>query len=202
MVRHVNARSPKLREQFFRKMLEAKQASIVSHRDKDQLAFLSDWYHWVVLEMLRLKGAKTDPAWLADQMNISVPAEKVRRSLALLESIGLVAMDREAGTARPVEGSPMLVPSDDTVARLAMTHHHHSMIENAKQALSKLPSEQIEYNALTMSVSLASFREMQDKAKRFCEDMMAIEARDQERECVAQFNLNLFSLTKWQKRSS
>lgn len=201
LVRHVNARSPKLREEFFKKMLEAKEASIVSHRDKDQLAFLSEWYHWVVLEMLRLRGAKADPQWLAEQLSLSVPADKIRRSLQLLEAIGLAVPDKAAGTMRVAEESPTLVPSDDTTARLAMTRHHQSMIENAKQALARLPSEQIEFNALTMCVSVEAFKEMQEKTKQFCAEMMAIEAREQTRECVAQLNLNLFTLTKWKPRS-
>ena len=201
MVSYVNARSQTLREKYFKKMLQEKQASMVSHRDKDQLAFLSEWYHWVVLEMLRLQGANADPEWLAGQINFSVPADKIRRSLALLEAIGLTTKNQSTGATHVVDGSPMLVPSDDTTARLAMTQHHKSMIETSKEALVKLPAEQIEFNALTLSVSLDSFREMQERARKFCEDMMAIEAREQNRECVAQFNLNLFSLTKWNGRS-
>jgi uncharacterized protein (TIGR02147 family) len=197
MVRHVNARSPKLREQCFRKMIEAKQASILSHRDKDQLSFLSDWYHWVALEMLRLQGARPDPDWLSDQMTISVPPEKLRRSLALLESIGLLACDKENGQLRVAQNSPMLVPADEVTAKLAMTQHHQSMIENAKQALVKLPDSQREYDSLTLSLSKESFKEISEKVRQFCTEVMAIESREQTRECVAQLNVNMFSLSKW-----
>lgn len=201
MVQHVNARSPHLREKFFRKMLAAKQASIVSHRDKNQLAFLSEWYHWVVLEMLRLNGADSDPNRLAEKMSLAVAPQRIRRSLALLEAIGLVRLVGATGTPQVTQDRQMLVPSDETSARLAMAQHHQSMIENAKQALAKLPSDLIEYNALTVSVSYESFTELRATCKHFCEQIMAIEAREQKRECVAQLNVNLFSLTKW-KRSS
>jgi len=199
MVRYGNARSTRLKGEHFQKMLAAKQESLISHREKDQLAFLSEWYHGVVLEMLRLDGGGVDPEWIATRLHPHVPSEKIRRSLALLESIGLIKADVPAGKMHVLQESPLLIAEDQAAGRLAMTRHHQATLDLAREALDRLPDGQREFDALTVTVSRAAFEEIKERIRQFCADVLAIESREQVRECVAQVNVNLFTLSKWEK---
>jgi uncharacterized protein (TIGR02147 family) len=202
MVRHINARSPKMKAAYFHKMLEAKQQSIVSHRDKEQMSFLSEWYHWVVLELLRLDGGVGDPQRLSEQLYPAIGADKIKRSLALLEALGLVKVDAATRRASVALDSPMLVPSDAAVGHLAMTRHHQSMLDQAKHALDTVPSEERDFNTVTIALSEANFAELMQRARDFCAAALELESRPQTRERVAQVNLNVFAMSRpWSRKS-
>lgn len=194
MVKHVNARGARQKALNFKKMLDAKQSSIVSHRGRNQVEFLSEWYHWVVLEMLRLDGSEGDATKLADSMTLPVSAEKIGRSLALLESLDLV--EAKGGGLRVRSEAPTILPEDETASSLAMMQHHQSMLDLAKEALVDLSAEERDFNALTVSLSAEGFQELKNVVKTFCERVLEQEGKAQRRECVAQVNINLFRLTK------
>lgn len=199
MVNHVNARSAKQKALYFQKMLESKQQSIMSHQEKDQLEFLSEWYHWTILEILRLDNAKSDPEWISNQMNPRVSPDKVRRSLALLESLNLIVADPESGNFHTNTKSPMLALADAAAGHLAMTRHHQAMLDLALKALVELPAKQREFNALTVNISFESFEKLRHLIRTFCEEALTVESGEQKRDCVAQLNINLFSLSKWEQ---
>jgi uncharacterized protein (TIGR02147 family) len=187
LVRHVNARSPALKEKYLRRMLELKQANTRSGEARDQMDYFTDWCHPVVREMLRLPGVDgEDPEAMAAKFFHAVGPERIKRSLALLDHLGLTD-----------HAKPVVLPTDATAGHLAVATFHQAMIDAAKEAISRVPDEQSEFNALTLALSVAEFQELRQRIRDFCNEVMARDAKEQPRECVAQLNLQLFSLTKW-----
>lgn len=199
MVNHINARSQKLRDEYFRRMLDAKQESIVSHLDKNQMEYYASWQNAIVHEMLRLDGVDKTALGISAALEMPVSEDKVRRAMALLESIGLVAIDPATGVARRLKDSPMIMPSDATAGHLAIIQYHQGMIDLSREALAKVPAAQREFNALTLAVSVEGFQQVAAKLRDLCAELMTLENADQKREVVAQVNIQLFSLSTWSK---
>jgi uncharacterized protein (TIGR02147 family) len=196
MVKYVNARSAGLRSRHFQEMLHVKQESVVSEKDKERMRYYGDWFHPVVRETVRLEGFVPDAAWVASRLYAPLAAEKVEQSLLLLESLGLIARDAVTGGIRLTETSPMLLPSDATAGELSIKQYHQSMIDLARQAVNDVPSQRREMNALTLCLSLERFKELRKRLREFCAEVLATEGEDQRRDCVAQLNLQLFTLTR------
>ncbi len=196
LVAHAHARGAAGRDTAYRKMLEAKQDSIVSFQDRNQMEYYSAWYHPVVYEMLRLEGLKKDPGSLATALYPSLNAEKVQRSLALLESIGLVTIDRASGAARRRENSPMLMPTDATAGHLSIGNFHLAMLDAAKEALLTVPQEERDFNALTVCLSDDGFKRLKARLRAACAEVMALESAEPSRSKVTQVNIQMFALTK------
>lgn len=197
LVRHFNARGMDQRNEEFQKMLLAKQASVVSDEDRKQMEFYSEWYHPVVREMLRLDKSPATPENMAAMLHPTITLERLRQSLSLLESLGLIKVDRKSGRVQVVNESPMVLPEDATASHLSITKYHHAMIDAAKEAVTKVPWDQREFNTLTLNMSKDSFHELKRRIAEFCAEVMTLENAQQRRECVAQFNVQLFTLTKW-----
>jgi uncharacterized protein (TIGR02147 family) len=198
LVAHAHARGPKARDAAYKKMLEAKQESIVSFKDKNRMEYYSAWHHPVIYEMLRLDEVVKDPVGLATALYPTLNAEKVQRSLALLESIGLVAIDPQTGAARRLEEGPMIMPTDATAGHLSIGNFHLEMLDAAKEALVAVPTESRDFNAITVCLSDAGFEALRAKLRAVCEEAMALEGEATARRVVTQVNIQLFALTRGQ----
>lgn len=199
LVQYINARGPAHKERLFLKMVAAKQEDIASHDDRERLDYYSEWYHPVVRELLRLADTAT-PEAMAAKLYPAVSPEKIRRSLALLESLRIIAKDGKTGTYRPLQESPILLPSDATAGHLAITQYHQASIDVAREAVAKVPAGQREFNALTLGLSQQAFQDLVAKIRKLCAEALALEDHKQQPECVAQLNVQLFSLTKWEDK--
>jgi uncharacterized protein (TIGR02147 family) len=162
--------------------------------------YYKEWHHPVLRELVRLDDFVPDPEAIAARLYHDMTAEKVRRSLALLETLDLVAVDRETGRLHVRDGNIVLA-TDEAAAQLVIARCHQAMIDAAKEAVAKVPDDQAEYNALTLSLSYDEFEELRGRIRSFCQEVMARDASQPRRECVAQLNVQLFSLTRWKGRS-
>ncbi|WP_413575412.1 TIGR02147 family protein [Bdellovibrio sp. HCB290] len=62
-----------------------------SNRQKlkeDQFKVISDWYHFAILSLTRLKGAKSDPRWISRRLGISV--EEAHQAVLRMERMGML----------------------------------------------------------------------------------------------------------------
>lgn len=198
LVQYSNARGQAHKERLFLKMVQAKQEDILSHRDRERLDYCSEWYHPVMRELLRLEGSTSAEA-LAAKIYPHVSADKIRRSLALLESLGLIGRNPGTGELQQIQGSPIIWPSDATAGQLAITQYHQSFLDVAKEAVTVVPAHQREFNAITVGLSRETFTVLIGKIQALCAEAMALENQSDSPECVAQLNIQLFSLSRWEE---
>jgi uncharacterized protein (TIGR02147 family) len=70
---------------------ETENTSEESNRLKlseDRFKVISDWYHFAILSLTRLKGAQSDPRWIARRLGISV--EEAHQALLRMERMGIL----------------------------------------------------------------------------------------------------------------
>ncbi|QLY23858.1 TIGR02147 family protein [Bdellovibrio sp. KM01] len=56
--------------------------------DQDRFHVISDWYHFAILSLTRIKDSKADPRWIARRLGISV--EEAHQAVLRMERMGIL----------------------------------------------------------------------------------------------------------------
>lgn len=191
MVEHAAARGRGARDESFRVMLGAKMAGMASGVERDRLRYYSEWYFPIIREMSRLPGFRPDSEWICRRLGGRLATEKAKAALSVLSGLGLLANEASFSTGIAAGSIPQLLP-EMSGESLPMMRYHQAMLDVAKEALSSVPAEEREYNALTLCVSMTSYEKLRQRIRDLCMDMMALDQAPQEREAVVQINIQSF----------
>ena len=105
LVEYQHARKSEDRNDAFQGLLTIKARCLTGEWDRQSLDFFNQWYNSAIYEMLRLDGAKDDPAWIAANLKPIIAPSKVEESLALLKSLHLIQFDETLGRLAPTKAN-------------------------------------------------------------------------------------------------
>ena len=125
---------------------KTKPAAIISEY---QSTLYSKWYYLVVWEMVRLKNFNEDPEWIANKLKKKITPAEASEAIARLIESGMLS--------RTDDGK--LIQLDKTVewpgevAKLAVKHYHHSMLQLAQEAMNEnIDRDLREYTGLLVAI--------------------------------------------------
>ena len=118
--------------------------------------FYSEWYHTVIREMAELPDAKPDPVWFAENIYPKISVQKVRESLNVLFSLGLIVKEK-SGRFRVKEQA---ITTPEEVRSEWVAGFNREMIKLAVEASIKLPRKDREISGLTLRISRSCFEEI------------------------------------------
>ncbi len=166
------------------------QVPQVSALTLDAFEAISDWHHYAIRELTRVKGFKADPSWIAARLGIS--PESAESSLERLLRLGLLKKDERG---RVTKAETLITTPSDQPSR-ALRNFHSQMIAKALEALNAQPVDERDITAITMPVNRAKLdlmkKELRDFRHRMAKLFGTPEASD-----VYQLNIQLFNLTSW-----
>lgn len=157
----------------------------------DQSAYLDKWYHVAVRQALAFQKVKDDFHALARSLVPQISPGQAKRSVLLLEKLGLAGRDPE-GYYRWTE--PSLTTGEESHAPGAGDFLLQTM-ELAKGALD-LPKTQRHLSAMTLTLSEKSFHAVEEKLMRLRRELYELVERDEEADRVYHLNLHCFPMTK------
>jgi len=189
MIDYCNTTVPVKREELFQKMLAEKNQVLSSDQDKDWLEYLSDWYHPVVRELVGLKGFKSDPQWISDQIQPRIRPEQARKSLELLTRLGFIEESVENSSYRLTEKN---ISTGHAVRGIGFTRYHQKMIEMAKESLANVKGPKRDVSATTISVDEQTFQKIKIMVHEFNARVMAECGESSQPDRVYQLNIQLF----------
>lgn len=193
-----NATTNSEKNRFFSEMVRLRGRSAVKFLDARQYAYFSRWYHPVVRELMVHTGLGNDPAAISACIVPRITPAKVRKSIALLVEIGLVYQDPE-GIWRATD---RVISSEYQIQSVALRNYHAAMLERAREALDTYPSDEREFQGMTVSASHATFMRMKDRIRAFTDELLAMAAADESAtDEVFQVNLQMFPFTRRNGRS-
>lgn len=160
--------------------------------DHSQMDYLEKWYHVAIRELVETKDFREDPEWISRKLKKKVSPHQVKKSLALLEKLGLLLRNKE-GKILPQQKA---LSTHDEVAHLAAYRFHQSMIQQALEALKSSPAEEREISSLSLSVSKELFLEIKKRIQNFRREIHALASEEKNAEAVYQLNLQFFNLTE------
>jgi uncharacterized protein (TIGR02147 family) len=117
---------------------------------------ISEWYHFAILEVLKLKSARHSVLWLSKRLNIEV--EVVSKAIERLELLGfLVRKD-----SRWQVCTPRLQVGDELPSSV-VRHYHGQMLEKSIEALNTQGMQDRESMSMTIAFApedLPKYREL------------------------------------------
>jgi uncharacterized protein (TIGR02147 family) len=133
------ARSPREREVQFRRLSEVQcdrgNGARIREVRRDQYEFYAEWYHTAIWSLIGEYQFKGDFAWLAAKLHPRISVRQARRSVELLQRLGLVRATDD-GSYETVD--PLLRP-DPKIASVAVHALHCATADLAREAIDELP---------------------------------------------------------------
>jgi uncharacterized protein (TIGR02147 family) len=191
MVLYGQAKTHEEKRGYFEKMARFAE-SAVHQVHADQYKFYSKWYHsavWAVLDLHDTDGG--DPGALGRLVEPSISASRVRSSLRLLESLGLVSRN-DKGLLKPTHA---VIDTGTRPPPVAVNNFAIRMLEMAREALDRFPREERSLSWGTVTLSERGYREVQREVRNFRRRVLHI-AENDSADRVYQVNVQIFPLSK------
>lgn len=135
---------------------------------EDEFRLISDWYHFAILSLGKIKGAKADPFWIADRLGIT--ATEAREALERLKRLDIIE-----DTKILKQKTPPLNATSDIPSR-AIQSYHQKILTLALEKMPVTPLEKRDYSATTFAADPAKIpqarkmiEEFQDRLSTFLE---------------------------------
>ena len=196
LVEFNNERVPKVREEYFSKLLKLKKESDPNKDlNQNQMKYFSEWYHPIIREILSV-GAGLTAEEIQSLLRFPLRLDEIKKSLSLLEGMGYIRKDINSDKYFK---SGQVIETDAVVDSLAVTQYHQQMIEMAKDSITRIHESVRTVNAVTVSVPVAAVPLINDQINKLLDGVLALEAETEKHSDVFQLNVQLFPFTKADK---
>lgn len=165
--------------------LEEKMAYV--RLQHDEFALISDWWHFGLMNLPKLKDYQSDVRWMAKKLGIS--EEQCAEALLRLERLGLMSKSngRWERTDRPVETTSDL-PSE------AIRSFHRQNIRRALASIDEVAVDERDISSIMMTVKKANLPEAKRRIRLFRKELAAF-LGEPEGDEVYSLNMQLFPQT-------
>jgi len=193
LIKYGNARLPAERDNLFRLLMSYKTKSQPTELDPVQAEYFSEWYHPVIREMTGLAEFNGDPEWLKARLTFPLRLEQIKRSLELLEKLGVIHVDGERGHFVRTAGR---IATDAEIDSMAIVRFHQKMIEIGRESITVVPEDSRDIRAVTVTLPKAALPLLKGKIEEWVAQIAAMEEDMQPGEQVIQVNVQMFPFTK------
>lgn len=192
LVQHAESTVPAERERLFKQLVRYKTKAQPAVLDDVQAAYFSEWHHPVIREMTALPGFDGSPEWIRDALAFPLRLDAVKRSLELLERLGVV---------RLVEGKYLregVVATPREVDAIALIRYHQAMIAMGAEAMTRVDEDERDIQAVTVCLPVSLVPVLKAKIEEWTKDVLELErqADASEPSEVFQVNIQMFPFTK------
>lgn len=192
LVRFNQAKAIEAKEAVYEQLKLLRRDLPLQRLEHSQFDYFNHWYAVAIRELVGLKDFQEDPEWISKKLRGEVSPAQARRSLRLLERLGLIRRDPN-GKLR--QDQPPL-SSGDEVSSLAAYRFHQNMMEKAKEALRETPAPQRDISSVTLAVTREGSDKIKHKIRQFRKEILAMAEDAGRGEAVYQMNIQFFNLTE------
>lgn len=190
LIRHNQADDLPSRERTLQDLKRLRKGGRFARTSAAQFPYWEDWFHVVVRELAVHLDWNGDFAKLGAAVVPPISAEKARRSVDRLCSIGLLRKLPD-GT---YEQSDPVVSAEGAPGAL-LREFKREMVLRGLQALDDLPPARRHFSTSTISISRASFRRLCQRIDELRAEFLEA-AGDEEPEIVLQANFQVFPVSQ------
>jgi uncharacterized protein (TIGR02147 family) len=168
--------------------IKGSDAKLIS---QDQYEFYSTWYHSAVRSIIGMHQFRGEFVQLAKKLNPAITAAQAKKSVQLLERLGLVVRGND-GIYR-LTGKSIRIGAD--ISPTAKTNFHAECTELAKKAIIREAPESRTAISLTLGMSRSTYEIVRNETERFKSRVIELAAGDEQADTVYQYQLVLFPLS-------
>jgi uncharacterized protein (TIGR02147 family) len=154
---------------------------------KEQYLFYSQWYHSVIRSLIGLHGYSGDVQQLAKMVRPQIPLGQVKKSVELMERLGLIVHDEKGNYALVNK----IIRTAPDVVSLAVFNFHQQTGALALDALKQFPKDKRNFTGVTLGISKKSYA----KVEHFRAHLLTIAEEDADADSVYQINFQLFPVS-------
>lgn len=159
----------------------------------DTFAIVSDWYHFAILELIRVKGFKPDAAWIARSLGLS--RSEVNIAVERLQRVNLLTVD-SSGKWRDNSVNGKLTNINGQLTDISAKQFQRQILEKAAQALQELPTEVRSHTGMMFAVSPKDLPDARKRIQKFRRELAEMFERSSAPEHVYQLAVALYPLTQ------
>jgi uncharacterized protein (TIGR02147 family) len=161
--------------------------------DMDQFSLISKWYHFPLLEMLRLKREFNSAQDFAKALGIS--AVEVENAFARFQRLGLIKKDENERLIEViVDGNTSSYHSEKTNA--AKVQMQKDFIKKSMHSLENDSFTERSHTGMTMAIKKEKLYEAKEKIRQFQRELCEFLSESKGNDEVYHLNVGLFPLTK------
>jgi len=194
LVFYNQARTATKRERFLKALMRKRRIKNVFTVESDKYEFYSQWYHSVIRELVNIVDVKDNFLRLGRMVAPPISVSKTRRSIELLERLGLISKD-ENGIYRQTHAVIQTGP----VQEHAVLQFQSMMLHRALESFGKLSKRDKMSSSTTFSISQKTFEHFKERIRDMRTELMDAAAADPNPERVYQLAVTLFPVSRERK---
>lgn len=160
--------------------------------DQDQFAYYAHWYHSAIRSLIGINPRKNDAKWLASRLRVPLKGWEVRRSIRLMQRLGLIQKDIE-GT---LSLSNRIISTGNDIKAVGLIDYYLQHLDLAGRALQDVPRDERHFEGITLGISKKSYDLIRAEFSTFIDKALTIAHNDAGADSVYQCMLQLYPLTK------
>ncbi len=162
----------------------------------DAFHVISEWYHYALLELLRVDHFKPDARWAGRALGIS--KLEVCAALERLQRVGMLKIDEHGNWIDLSGGRSTTVGNDFTAA--AFRNLQRQVLQKALVALEEVPMERRDQTSMTFAADSSQMIEAKARIKEFRRDLAAFLSRGARRDQVYHLGISLYPVIRFENR--
>jgi uncharacterized protein (TIGR02147 family) len=179
------------KDKYFGILMQLKSPHSGYLLEQAQYEYYSDWYNVAIREMLAFFPYDGNAAEMGKRLSPPVPPKQVKRAIALLEGLGLIARG-EDGVHR---ATAKFILTDPDVQSLFIPRFHQAMTRMAGEAITRFPRDERYFSSSTVSLSERTYQEIIELIRATRKEVLRKVGEDAEPDRVYHLNMQLFPLT-------
>jgi len=145
---------------------EYQDARLISDTQK---LYFSKWYYPVIREMVKLPFFKSDPKWIASQIQPNIKPHEAREAMDILLKLNLIQRHK---TGKWLQSDSQLKTKNQGVSHEVVAYHR-KMIHLGFESLNQ-SSKNRDISGITMSISPAKYKLIKKKIASFRDEIQSI----------------------------
>lgn len=163
----------------------------------DTFAIISDWQHYAILELLKVRGFQSKPAWIASRLGITTSEANI--AIERLVRVELLEKDKKGKLKDRTSG----FTSDlrDGLTSEAHRRFQQQALKKAIEAVSSVPIELRDNTSITMAINTKDMPIARDQIKTFRRELSNTLESTKTPDEVYQLTISLIPLSMSKKES-
>jgi uncharacterized protein (TIGR02147 family) len=197
MVPFTQARTNGIKDHYYQRMLAMKRKLKIAKIGEEQYDYYTKWYHPAVRSLVSKVeftdgGGGHDFSILGRCLMPPIPAREAKKSVLLLEKLGLISRDREGRFTQ----SSAMISTGDEVASLNVINYHKQVSRLAEGAHDLSAKEERDISALTLGINQEDVHRIKARIQAFRKEIMDLAAASENPDRVYQINFQMFPVGK------
>ncbi|MGE3973904.1 MAG: TIGR02147 family protein [Bdellovibrionales bacterium] len=160
---------------------------------EDIFEVISDWFHFAILELMKLDSFEADEKWISKKLGI--PFIEARSAIERLKKVGLIETCADGNWIDTSNGftTHNLGIHFTSAARRRL---QENILEKSREALVALPIEERDHSSIMMATNMSKLEEAKRRIDTFRKEICDFLEDCNEKNEVYQLSVGLFPLTK------